>query len=283
MIKYITLKIGVVLLFLFISAQLQPDITWNSDGIIRHDTRIDHYRQLAAKPEFNCVGRYSVSPESNDYATGILIDPSWVLTAAHFVQDSSVWNFGGRFYHTARIIKHPNLSPTAEEAQWDGWDLALVELARPVEDIPPARRYYGMEELGMEITKVGYGYAGNGLDGLKSPRSQEKLAGQNTIDAVGGSFEGRRFNTDAMVCDFDQPENPGISHFGSATPLELEIGGSKGDSGGGVFVQQNGETLLVGVVSGALNRNIKYGSVMALARVSTANDWIDRVILNSPK
>ena len=65
---------------------------------------------------------------------------------------------------------------------------------------------------------------------------------------------------------------------GSPIPLELEIGGSKGDSGGGVFMDDNGTTVLIGIVSGALNRQIKYGSVMALARVSKANEWIDSVV-----
>ena len=69
-----------------------------------------------------------------------------------------------------------------------------------------------------------------------------------------------------MVCDFDSPETPKFNRFGSPIPLKLEIGGSKGDSGGGVFMDNNGKTYLIGIVSGALNRHIKYGSVMALAR-----------------
>jgi len=91
-------------------------------------------------------------------------------------------------------------------------------------------------------------------------------------------FEDRKFSTSVMVCDFDNPENQESNHFGSPIPLELEIGGSKGDSGGGVFIDDNGTTVLAGIVSGALNRQIKYGAVMALARVSKANKWIDSVV-----
>ncbi|MFP2995616.1 trypsin-like serine protease [Spongiivirga sp. MCCC 1A20706] len=246
--------------------------------MIRHDTDIDKYRKLGKQTKYNCVGRYSISPTEEDYAVGILISARWVLTAAHFVEDSSVWKFGNNFYQTKRIIKHPNLKPNAEEPQWNGWDMALVELNEPVLDIEPAERYRGDEELGRIITKVGYGYFGNGKAGLSLPRTQEKLGGQNIIDAIGGMFEGREFSTRVMVCDFDNPENPQSNHFGSSIPLELEIGGSKGDSGGGVFMDDNGTTVLVGIVSGALNRQIKYGSVMALARVSRANDWIDSVV-----
>lgn len=91
-------------------------------------------------------------------------------------------------------------------------------------------------------------------------------------------FENREFTNSVRVCDFDHSENRELNHFGSPIPLELEIGGSKGDSGGGMFMYHHGKHILVGIVSGALNRRIKYGSVMALARVSKANEWIDSVV-----
>ncbi|WP_282162297.1 hypothetical protein [Ulvibacterium marinum] len=91
-------------------------------------------------------------------------------------------------------------------------------------------------------------------------------------------FENREFTNSVTVCDFDYPENRELNHFGSPIPLELEIGGSKGDSYGEVFMYHHGKHILVGIVSRALNRRIKYGSVMALARVSKANEWIDSVV-----
>ena len=256
----------------------QDTDTYLSTGIIRHDTDIEKYREMGARPEFECLGRYSVSEASQDFAAGVLVSPTWVLTAAHFVEDSSVWMFGGAFYETKRIIKHPKLLPGAEEAQWDGWDMALVELRSPVTNVKPANCYRERDELGAIITKIGYGYVGDGQAGMKNPRRQERLGGQNTIDAIGGNVDGRTFGTDVMVCDFDSPTTDQFNRFGSAVPLELEIGGSKGDSGGGVFVNKNGQWQLVGIVSGALNRELKYGSMMAFARVSSANTWIDSVL-----
>lgn len=250
----------------------------NYYGVIRHDKSIDKYREMGKRSQFNCVGRYSLYKTKEEYAVGVLVAPQWVLTAAHFVQEASVWKFGDNFYRTKTVIKHPKLPANAEEAQWDGWDMALVELESPVLDIEPAERYRGNKELGKTITKLGYGFVGDGNAGLANSRVQERLGGQNVVDAIGGVFEGREFSTSVMVCDFDNPENPDSNHFGSPIPLELEIGGSKGDSGGGIFMEDNGKTVLVGIVSGALNRKIKYGSVMALARISTANEWIDSVI-----
>jgi len=247
-------------------------------GMIRHDVDIEKYREIGRLPDFNCVGRYSITETDTDYAVGVLIAPQWVLTAAHFVEKPSVWKFGNNFYHTKKVIKHPKLKTLTREAQFDGWDIALVKLDRPVNDIKPTQRYYGNEELKKTITKIGYGNTGNGKVGMIKPIAQEKLGGQNVVDAIGGMFKGIKFSTNVMVCDFDNPENPESNHFGSPTPLALEIGGSKGDSGGGVFIKDGEAYVLIGIVSGALNQKIKYGSVMSLTRVSKANAWINSVI-----
>ena len=250
----------------------------NVDGMMRHDVNIERYREVGRMTEFESVGRYSSSPSSDDYAAGVLIADQWILTASHFIGDTSYWAFGEKTYQSKRTVLHPKLQSTSAERQWNGWDLALIELIEPVTGVIPATRYNGTAEVGTIMTKIGYGFIGDGLNGMRSPRRSERLGGRNTIDAAGGTFESRTFLKDVLVFDFDNPIDSSKNKFGSASPLDLEIGGSKGDSGGGVFVQFNGKWKLVGIVSGALNREIKYGSVAALARVSSANEWIDEVI-----
>jgi len=263
---------GLTLLVLPLSALISPQ------GMIRHDVEVERYRELGKQNDFLSVGRYATAVDSKNYAAGVLIAPTWVITAAHFVADTSVWTFGENTYRTKRVIRHPKLTPGAAETQWTGWDLALVELEQPVSNVVPASRYYGRSEVGRTITKIGYGYVGDGLNGLKAPRSQERLGGQNIIDAAGGLIDGRELSSDVLIFDFDSPLSPASNRLGSAQPIELEIGGSKGDSGGGVFAQFDGKWMLGGVVSGALNREIKYGSIAAITRISSANQWIDSVI-----
>ena len=75
-------------------------------GMIRHDVDIEKYMEIGKQSKYDCVGRYSISESKEDYAVGVLISSQWVLTAAHFVQDSSVWKFGGNFYRTKMQRKH---------------------------------------------------------------------------------------------------------------------------------------------------------------------------------
>jgi secreted trypsin-like serine protease len=253
-----------------------------SAGVHRHDVDVERYRERGRRIEFESVGRYAESRTVDDYAAGVLIAPTWVLTAAHFPGERGVWQFGREVYESKRIVRHPQLVAGAREQQWTGWDLALVELDRPVTTVRFAIRYRGEAEVGKLVTKIGYGYQGDGVNGLKSPPVAERLGGDNVIDAAGGTFEGRTFSRDVLVLDFDSPLSAESNRFGSAIPVALEIGGAKGDSGGGVFAQEAGQWQLIGIVSGGLNREIRYGSVAALARVSAANPWIDSVISGVP-
>lgn len=51
------------------------------------------------------------------------------------------------------------------------------------------------------------------------------------------------------MMDFDAPGDPSLNVLGSAEALPLEFAFTGGDSGGGVFIQSNGEFRLAAVIS----------------------------------
>jgi hypothetical protein len=60
--------------------------------------------------------------------------------------------------------------------------------------------------------------------------------------------------------------------------LELEGGGTSGDSGGTLYIKQNESYVQVGVFSGTNFPERRYGDVSRYVRVSKYNPWIDHVM-----
>ena len=164
------------------------------------------------------------------------------------------------------------------------YDIGLFELAA-TPNVTPAARYKGSSELGKVGTFVGYGKTGTGLTGATSFDGQ-KRAGQNIIDAAfvdtGGQKKWRVFGS-----DFDSPAG-NTNCWGSSSPLDLEYLVSFGDSGGDVFIEENGKSYLAGIHSflADYNRNDvwgDYGDYSGHMRVSVFNSWIDSIISGTGK
>ena len=84
---------------------------------------------------------------------------------------------------------------------------------------------------------MGYGRAGTGFTGDLSGTIGTKRAGTNVIDALGSD---RGFNESILLTDFDNPNAETDSTYGSAAPTDLEIQVGPGDSGGALFIEENG-------------------------------------------
>ena len=144
------------------------------------------------------VGQFIGSTSTSGFAaSGTLIAPNWVLTAAHVVDQATSLNFkiGGNSYGASQWAYHSNW--TGDLAA--GYDIALVKLSTAPSGIAPATRYTGSDELGRIGTSVGYGKTGTGLTGAITFDGL-KRAGENVIDRFYSGGNKRIF-----LSDFDNP------------------------------------------------------------------------------
>jgi DNA-binding beta-propeller fold protein YncE len=224
--------------------------------VFRHDrTDAD---ALAAGVPFTAVGR--ALPDGGC----TLIAPRWAVTAAHVaasLRPGSAVTFGDRTYTVARVIVHPE--GVAKAGVPPEVDLALIELAEPVQDVAPLPLYRGQAEQGATMTIVGYGDFGTPAGPL-SRADGRRRAVTNVVHDAGP----RR-----LFLRFDQPPSG----------LPLEGVGGPGDSGGPVLIDVGGAWHLAGVSSASMDgRPGQYGVVDVYTRVGAYAAWIDATIAATP-
>ena len=193
-----------------------------------------------------------------------LIAPDWLLTAAHVARhiptdiQLSV-ELAGKRYPIARTIVCPYYEPRWEqdEGDPDTVDLAVVQLAMPVEEVVPFKLYDRSDELGQEVLLLGWGECGNGLHGARGADHTLRRV-TNQIHEVDDYWIKYRFDA--------PPEG---------TVLEGVSAG--GDSGGPALIWHDGQFKVAGVSSWQDHGDKPlgtYGCIEHYTRVSSFVNWI---------
>ena len=255
-------------------------------GIQRHDRDEAYHLALAAEPQFQAAGALLYSGFGT-FASGTLIAPNWVLTAAHATDlgaPSQIgFAIGGNTYSSAEFFTNPNWNGDG----LNGWDISLIRLTSNVAGITPAEIYTSGDMIGHEATIVGYGFGGNGAVGEVPGTLGVKRAGSNMIDTDATGIEvllgGITLSPNNVVADFDGPGLAELNRTGSDVPLDREFFTGRGDSGGAWWVEDtDGEWRLGSIQSwGTINfpgeTYGKYGHMTISARIADAMPWIYEV------
>ena len=197
-----------------------------------------------------------------------LIAPTWLLTAAHVARRiptdrPATVEFVEKNYYVARVLLHSSYDPRWDEEEVNEGeidttvDIALVELATPVEDVIPYKLYTGSDEAGQELTLLGAGQYGDGLRGVRGSDRQLRRV-TNVVDVADEYW---------LKFRFDEPP--------AGTTLEGVCAG--GDSGGPALLPDASGFQLAGLSSWQQTFDKPlgvYGCVEHYTRVSRFIDWI---------
>ena len=263
-------------------------------GTIRHDLDDSIYTDFGNLSIFDSVGAILFDTAGGGFiCSGTVIDSHWVLTAAHCVDESTKMTFYQKeadgshtAYEATRWFAHENWDPT--DTLFAGWDIGLMYIKDAL-TVTPAEIYRGDDEFLQLANHVGYGATGTGLTGANEPAGSRR-GGQNIIDER-FSFGGD--GAQILFSDFDHPTDPSYNAFDFAgvdfddLAIEREYSIASGDSGGGLFIEEDNQLFLAGVHSfgvDANNNNIRsdYGDFYGSTRVSSFASWIDSVVVPEP-
>lgn len=265
-------------------------------GTIRHDDQDfdgdapdDHlYTDLAT--QYPSVGWFNNSSGSGVACSWTLIGSEWALTAAHCFEVGSnpeniSLSLGTPDFATpadnvrgaSAVYVHPNWKSELFIAE--GWDIALVRLNDDIESVEPSKINRTRVESGEVFTYVGYGQTGTGQGAGSDEPAGTKRAGRNVIDD-------RKRDGRVLVNDFDSPSNADLNQLGASSPIYLEYNTAPGDSGGGGFLNVDGEERVGSIVSYSREGDIifggeredNYGELDFHVSVRQFDHWIDATI-----
>lgn len=193
---------------------------------------------------------------------GVLIAPTWILTAAHCVDydasDGGVFSVlvNGENHAVKEIVLHSRYKPGFADN-----DIALVRLDRQVTRETSLPIYVGTGEHGLPCVFVGYGWCfPMGFD------FKPALVPENEKPGI------RRAGTNQVSRTTDKTLHTTADLVAGVTRLEYHTAG--GDSGGPLIIEIDGKPFIAGIVSGSTSDDPAESDY---SRVSAYSRWIEDV------
>lgn len=241
-------------------------------GIFLTNEELARSTVFAEDDRFRSVGMISLQDGSEfTRGSGVLIAPNWVLTAAHVVRNTTGTISFGLGSNAAAPIGFSRVLESKIHPSYVGnsliGDIALLRLETPMTFSLPATLYRGPAPSFPSFNPIAY-TAGFGQFGIVNGELKSDLlmrAGANVVTSARSIFD--TWNVDT----------------GSANDrVDMEWKGAPGDSGGGWFIDVNGESQL-GAISVSVSLPYNGAGVTSGTSVSRFAPWIDSTITAVPE
>ncbi len=231
--------------------------------VVRHDVEAAQFQ--AEEAEFPAVFGLLRTRRGFWDCPATLIAPRWAVTAGHCASAPRIAEamrqgvsygveIAGRPNAIDRIVSHPG-----------GSDIALLHLSSQVANAVAAPLYEGSDERDKTVLMLGWGDAGDGVQGITGPDGQFRRA-TNVVDQADADIISWTFS-DPRAANTDVTALEGIS--------------GPGDSGGPALIEVGGVWRLAGVSSGQDpmgHARGTYGVREYYVRISALRGWIEQTI-----
>lgn len=222
------------------------------------DPEIDDNKYIEYGNKFVYIGQIVGLTHTDEkyFASGVAYADKILITAAHVLDHTKKQNFliNNKELSIVKYIIHDQYEPE----NYGYYDIAVAKLDNAVGlDWYPSL-YHGRDEVGKVCSLSGFGVTGNFISGsIKSDK--QKRAGSNIIDYIDRGL---------LIC------TPSLNL--KKTSLEFLI--SAGDSGGGLFIDNQLAGIHSCVMAYGKKANSSYGTESGHTRISDHILWLNNVI-----